>query len=103
MDYCIDGLEAVKQVQSAYESNMSYKVILIDFSMPVMDGIEAVSKIRKILNERQVREQPQIYGITGHVQDDFQSQGLEAGMNKVFSKPINREVLFQILTSNQIL
>ena len=40
-DFCIDGKEAIDQVKNAYQIGMSYKLILTDFSMPVVDGIES--------------------------------------------------------------
>jgi len=70
VDYCIHGKEAVRQVKRTYENGMRYTIILTDFSMPIMDGIEAAQKIRKYLNPK--NEKPTIIGITGHVQDSFQ-------------------------------
>ena len=52
-----------------YENGMRYKIILTDFSMPVMDGIEATTKIREFLQER--GEETCIIGVTGHVQQSF--------------------------------
>jgi CheY-like chemotaxis protein len=52
-----------------YENGMRYKIILTDFSMPVMDGIEATTKIREFLKER--GEKTCIIGVTGHVQQSF--------------------------------
>ena len=54
MDYCITGLEMVQQVQSATKFGLKYKVIFTDFSMPVMDGMQATRKIRAFLAERGV-------------------------------------------------
>ena len=50
VDFCMNGKEAVDQLIAAYKSNMSYKVIFTDFNMPIMDGLEAISKIRKFLS-----------------------------------------------------
>jgi CheY-like chemotaxis protein len=61
-------------------------MIFTDFSMPEMDGIEITKEIRNFLtNEMKipVQLQPAIIGVTGHVEDQFKSQGLEAGMNEV--------------------
>ena len=41
VDYCITGLEALKQFKMACSLGLSYKVIFTDFNMPEMDGIEA--------------------------------------------------------------
>ena len=49
VDFCIHGKEALEQVKKTYEYGMSYCLILTDFSMPVMDGIEATAKIRAFL------------------------------------------------------
>ena len=49
VDFCITGKEAFEQVKYAYSNGFSYKVILTDFSMPIMDGIDATAKIRAFL------------------------------------------------------
>ena len=53
-----------------YENGMQYQVILIDFSMPVMDGIEATTQIRRFLE--QSGEETCIIGVTAHVQQELQ-------------------------------
>jgi CheY-like chemotaxis protein len=63
---------------------MSYKLILTDFNMPVMDGIKSTQKIRKFLtNDLNIKrkDQPMIVGITGHVHHDFLEEGEKAGMD----------------------
>jgi len=37
------------------QKGMEYKIILTDFSMPIMDGIEATKLMRAYLNERTSR------------------------------------------------
>jgi CheY-like chemotaxis protein len=49
VDFCITGLEAFDLVKETYISGMSYKLILTDFNMPVMDGIKSTQKIREFL------------------------------------------------------
>ena len=79
---------------------MAYKIIFTDFSMPVMDGIEATFHIRKFLEEEQgisVIDQPRIIGITGHVHADFTKKGIDAGMNEVLSKPCYLDSMVKVL------
>ena len=39
VDYCLNGNEAIEKVQELAGLGLTYKLILIDFSMPIMDGI----------------------------------------------------------------
>ena len=39
VDFCLNGQEALEKVQQASELGLGYKLILTDFSMPIMDGI----------------------------------------------------------------
>ena len=52
VDFCIHGKEALNQVKKTYENGMRYSIIFTDFSMPVMDGIEATGKIRAYLKHK---------------------------------------------------
>ena len=49
VDFCINGEEAVNKVKESYSAGMTYKLILTDFKMPIMDGIDATKSIRKYL------------------------------------------------------
>jgi len=77
--------------------DIHYKIIFLDFNMPVMDGIEAATQIRATLNQHKIGEQhqPKIIGVTGHVQERFQQQGLEAGMDVILPKPLYADVLLE--------
>ena len=49
VDFCITGQEAVDQVKFAYANGFSYDIIFTDFSMPIMNGIDATIQIRELL------------------------------------------------------
>ena len=69
-----------------------YKMILTDFSMPVMDGLEATKKIRKTLG----KDVP-IIGVTGYGSGKYHTMGREAGMTQVISKPVYLQALKEIV------
>ena len=99
VDYCITGTEAVEQVEEAFRSKISYKLIFMDFNMPVMDGIEATLLIQTFFNDHQVpeNERPVIIGLTGHVQEKFKTKGAAVGMQEVLGKPLYFSRLLEIL------
>jgi len=100
IDFCITGKEAYEHVKYAYSNGISYKAIFTDFSMPIMDGIEATAKIRAFLNTEMtipLGEQPAIIGVTGHVGSKFTVLGEKAGMNQVVAKPVYLQNMVSIL------
>ncbi|MDP0491372.1 MAG: response regulator [Verrucomicrobiota bacterium JB023] len=83
-----NGAEAVAEVEKG-----DYDFVLMDCSMPVMDGYEATRRIR----EKTLNRQPQIIGLTGHVSGEVQSACLKAGMNRYIAKPFEPEELLALL------
>ena len=48
-DFKINGKEAYEHIMEAYDNDISYDLIFMDFSMPIMNGIEATLNIRSFL------------------------------------------------------
>jgi len=88
VDEAADGLEAV----SLAEKNV-YQLILMDISMPRMDGLEASARIRKILPGLP------IIAITAHAYEEDRKNILDAGVNDIILKPINENALKKTLKS----
>ncbi len=86
-----NGKEAVDRYVAAPET---FDLIFMDIQMPVMDGKEATSVIRK-----QGFSQIPIIAMTAHAMKGDRETCLEAGMNDYISKPISRKAVFDILES----
>jgi CheY-like chemotaxis protein len=63
--------------------------------MPIKDGIEASAEVREFLDSKNVKRecQPKIIGVTGHVQESFKKQGINAGMDAILDKPLYKATL----------
>lgn len=89
-DFVDDGLQAISAVEAA-----RYDVVLMDMSMPQMDGIAATREIRKRLP---AGRQPYIVALTANAMTGTKDQCLEAGMDDYISKPIDLGTLRAVLT-----
>ena len=87
-----DGQAAVNTIAAAAED---YVAILMDWQMPVMDGIDATRQIRQMENPW-ARRIP-IIGMTANAMKGDREICLEAGMNDYISKPVNFRELNIIL------
>ena len=66
-------------------------LILMDISLPVLDGYEATRKIRE--THRSVP----IIGLSAHAMSGHEQRAKEAGCNDYLTKPIDDQVLFNML------
>lgn len=91
-----NGKEAVELFRGSAES---IDLILMDLHMPEMDGIEAVTEIRKIENKRKIKSEQTtpILAITANASTTERDRCLAAGMNGFITKPINRKALQQAI------
>ena len=80
-----NGLEAVEMADKYY-----FDLILMDVSMPIMNGIDATQKIR---NSQGISAAVPIIGLTAHALSKEHETFLTAGMNACLCKPISHDVL----------
>ncbi len=72
-------------------------VILMDVSMPVMNGVEATQAIRSL--EGVTDERVIIIGVSAHAQEFDRQLCLEAGMDDYMSKPVSPDGLARMIGS----
>ena len=75
-----------------------YKVILLDYSMPDMDGPQVSIKIRKIISSTGLAE-PFICCCTAYSENVYRDRAIEAGMDFFLSKPITSEEINKIIVT----
>ena len=66
----------------------AFTIILMDISMPIMDGVTATREIRSYEQEQALRKIP-IVAMTGLASAVARAEAQEAGMNDYFTKPVN--------------
>ena len=84
-----NGREAVERAVEARPH-----LILMDLSMPVMDGWEATQQLRRL---EQTRGIP-IVGLSAHCRGEGLELAIRSGCNDCISKPVDDNVLNKILS-----
>jgi two-component system, cell cycle response regulator DivK len=83
-----DGKEAVEVATSERPD-----VILMDIGLPELDGLDAV----RVIRANPLLAATPIVAVTSHVMAHEREQALEAGCHEYLAKPIDEDVLFELL------
>ncbi len=85
----INGEEAVELASREHPS-----LILMDLSLPLLDGLAATRRIRQV---KELRHVP-IVAVSAHDTADFHADALAAGCNDYVTKPIDFDQLEALLS-----
>jgi len=101
------GQEAVEKVKERLSNKCSegcrmFKLILMDLSMPVMDGFQATIELKKMMAAEEIPYIP-IIACTAFVGADKTEKCLECGMEDKITKPVSKAKLAKILQSYHLL
>ncbi|KAH7141967.1 hypothetical protein EDB81DRAFT_843446 [Dactylonectria macrodidyma] len=99
-DTATNGKEAVDQYT---QSPQSYACILLDISMPVMDGFEAARRIRGFEGKEGVETAVPIFALSGLASEEAQREAYGSGIDLFLLKPVKLQVLGETLKEKGIL
>ena len=89
-----NGRDAVKAVQFANRNDVAFDLVLLDWQMPGMDGVETA---RRILDDEHVTKQPLIFMFTAYGTDEARAACRGLNVNAFLNKPINPSLLINTL------
>ena len=96
--YALDGANAAAMIKSADESGHPYDVVLADWKMPGMDGLDTVMAVREENLEKdpiifisayewgEIREQAASLGVAGFISKPFFLANLQNGIENVVNQ-----------------
>ena len=77
------GLEAIEMVKLRHARRAPYNLILVDWQMPEMDGVETTRRIREIVGNESA-----IIILTAYRWDDVLEEAVQAGIDSFIPKPL---------------
>ena len=93
-----DGQQAVDAYMRSVQSKRKFKYILMDISMPIMDGVQATKEIRKRERDEHIAPPVQIIAITGMGDESSAKvEAKETGFDRFLSKPVKFQDLGSLL------
>jgi signal transduction histidine kinase/ActR/RegA family two-component response regulator len=84
-DIASDGVEGIAKIKA-----VDYDVVLMDWHMPEMNGLEATAVLRR---ELPANRQPWIIGLTANAMQGDREKCIEAGMDDYVTKPLRKDDL----------
>ena len=88
-DHAGSGLEALGMITHRHQAGRDYSVVILDWKMPDIDGVETIRRIRAEGNEN-----IPILLISAYDWSDIEDAAKEAGANGFVSKPLFRSKLY---------
>lgn len=89
-NYEIQAAKNGKQVLELLEKD-DFDLILMDISMPVMDGIECTKQIRN--SDDEAKSKVPIIAVTGNLKNFTKEEYRTMGFNDFLQKPLNYDIL----------
>ena len=83
------GMPALELLRHQEENGKKYRVVIVDWKMSDMNGVETVRRIRS-----EIAENVPILMISAYDWSDIEDQAREAGVNGFISKPLFRSKLY---------
>ena len=91
-EWTLSGEKAIELVNEHHKRREDYQIILLDWKLPGMDGIQVAKEIRHNLGD----EVP-ILLISAYDWSEFESEAREAGISGFISKPLFKSTLYYAL------
>ena len=88
------GSEALSQLQQAQAGGEPYHLVLMDWNMPAMSGLEAA---RRIKQELQLDVPPRIIIVSAYSREDLTRKAGELGLEGYLIKPVSDSTLFDAI------
>lgn len=82
VDYALNGHQALEMVEKSEREGRLYHVILLDWKMPGMDGLETARRIR-----REISRNIPILVLTSYDWPGIEEEAMEAGVDAFLPKP----------------
>ncbi|MCG8617762.1 MAG: response regulator [Desulfobacterales bacterium] len=87
--------EAISELRAGVESGKPYDLVLMDWKMPGMDGIEATVEINR--DVALAKNKPAVVLVTAYGRQEIMEKAKNVGADGFLIKPVNASMLFDVM------
>jgi PAS domain S-box-containing protein len=93
VDVARDGQSALRLISEAEQKQLAYDLVLMDWKMPVLDGIETVQRMQ----QEQLSHLPTVIMVTAYGREEALEMAEEraVSLNTVLTKPVTQSTLLE--------
>ena len=92
-----NGKEALEIIQKEAIHYYYFDFVLMDFNMPIMNGIDATKKIKTLVGLKEIRELF-VLGLSANATLENSDEWKDCDMDYFLSKPLSGRILLDALT-----
>ncbi len=93
VELAASGEEGITEIENA-DKDTPFDLVIMDWKMPRMDGIEAANRIKKHASLNKI---PAVILVTAYGREEVMQKAENAGLDGFLIKPINASVLFDAI------
>jgi len=90
------GVDAIAALEAAHRDARPFHLVLMDWQMPVMDGIETLRRIR---HQESFAEIPATIMVTAYDRDDLQDSAGDLRLSGILEKPVSPSTVLDAILS----
>jgi len=91
---CVAVSSGKKAIEILKNADTPFDLVILDWKMPEMDGIETAKRIK---DHHAITQKPQILMVSAYGREEIIHRAKEAGLDSFLIKPVNRSVLFNAI------
>lgn len=95
------GAQALEALRAANDADRDFELVLLDWKMPGLDGVQVTREIREMVRRAEIRSAPVVIMVTAFSREKLLSAAGDAVPDDILVKPVMPSTLLEALTRLQ--
>ncbi|MDD1622695.1 MAG: response regulator [Methylococcaceae bacterium] len=101
VEEAVSGEEALSHLRTANDAGQDFELVLLDWKMPGLDGIQVTRAIRDMVSREEIRHAPVVIMVTAFSREKLMRAAADIVPDDILVKPVMPSMLLDALTRLQ--